>query len=311
MRRACVSVVVVMCACGEVSKSSTPDAASDGVDASTPIDAAIQIDSVSPRCNANSAFGSPAPISEINTAASEEFAHLSSDELTMYFSSTRSGAGGYDIFMATRSTRTEAWGDIVAVAGLNTANSERHPILTRDGLVLYAMIGELPNRDIGVATRSTITDAFTALEAATINTDQNDEAGTILPDHSAIWFSSNRTGNDELYRAPWTGVRFSDPVAISRANDPASNDADPVVTPDELTLFFASNRAGADFDVWTATRTRVENEFGAPVSLQAVNTGNLDVPTWVSADGCVLYTMQGTGSTGASPYDLFVSTRGM
>ena len=302
MLTARVVVLTMVCACGDVS---------DGMkmDATVPSDG-----SASPRCNPDSPFGAPVPISEINTAASEEGADLSADELTMYFSSTRTGTlGGYDIFMATRPTRTAPWGNIVAVTGVNTAGgNERFPMVTGDGLTMYAMIGVTPNYEIGIAARTSTAAAFSALAvAATINGGSNDEGGTILPDQRAIWFSSNRSGQDDLYRAPRSGGQFGNPLLVSGTdlNDPSAEDSQPAVTPDELTLFFSSARMGGvgGNDIWMARRRSVADGFDVPVNVQTVNTTGIDVPTWVSADGCVLYIF--TGPAGA--YDLSVATRGM
>jgi hypothetical protein len=82
-----------------------------------------------------------------------------------------------------------------------------------------------------------------------------------------------------------------------------------VATSDELTLFFSSDRPGGsgNHDIWMARRTSVANGFDAPVNQQTVNTTDIEFPSWVSADGCVLYLTRGPASTS----DLFVATRGM
>lgn len=101
--------------------------------ADAPTDAAVQ----QPRCNPTASFGAPVAITEINTGgARDESASLSPDELTVYFSSNRTGTlGGYDIFMATRASKTAMWSNIVPVTGVNTA----------DGLTMYATAGSNPN----------------------------------------------------------------------------------------------------------------------------------------------------------------------
>jgi hypothetical protein len=84
-----------------------------------------------------------------------------------------------------------------------------------------------------------------------------------------------------------------------------------VVAPDELTLFFASNRRAdpnrTDTDIWMARRSSVADGFDAPMQLDQLNTENADVPTWVSADGCVLYITSGQNLA----YGIYVATRGM
>jgi hypothetical protein len=151
MRKTYVLVVAIMSACGSVS-GSMPDA-------SSPIDGPP-----TPRCNPNSRFGAPLPISEVNTDKSEEFAYLSPDEKTMYFSSDRPGTlGRCDIFKATRSMVDAPWGNVVPVPGVNTsAGNERRPMVTADGKTMYALIEVSSDHAIGIATRIGMTATFTS-----------------------------------------------------------------------------------------------------------------------------------------------------
>src|SRR6185436_13172284 len=67
-------------ACGDVkAPSGLPDA---------PLDAAQR------RCDPGKAFGTPVPVSELNTTAAEGVPYLSLDELTITFGSTRPGGLG-------------------------------------------------------------------------------------------------------------------------------------------------------------------------------------------------------------------------
>jgi hypothetical protein len=297
--------LLAICACSHVAAEQRIDAASsDGAPDSAP----------ALRCNPSSPFGAPMAISEINTDASEEGAYLSPDELTMYFSSNRSGTlGGYDIFMATRPTRTAPWRDIVPVTGVNTSTgNERRPMVAGDELTMYAEIGVSPNVELGIATRRSVDLAFTSLAAAaTINGGSNDISGTIIPDQSAIWFSSIRTGNYELYRALRSSGQFAAPRLVdgTNINVAAAVDTNPVVTPDERTLYFSSTRPGGDggLDIWLARYNSVTNGFDAPENLGTVNTDGTEAPSWVSDDGCVLLLFGGP----TSDYDLYVATRGM
>jgi Tol biopolymer transport system component len=295
MRRVYVLVAAMMCACGQVDAPELP------------------------RCNPDSPFGTPVPIAEINTAASDEFAYLSPDELTMYFSSTRTDSpatlGGYDIFKATRPNLNAPWENILPVSGVNTSGgNERRPMVTGDGATMYALIGNLPDRDIGIATQRGTTAAFTSFTVAAVSSvGFDDDPGTILPDHHAIWFSSNRSGNDEIYSAPGSGAELGTAVLVSgvNVNDPGADETYPVVTPDELTLFFSRNRRGgaAGYEILVATRANAADPFDGVEIVQAVSAAPFNVATWVSADGCVLYTMSGPMQGG--PYDVFVATRGM
>src|SRR5688572_5179417 len=118
MPKARIMMLAAVCACSPVPAPELgvdANAQIDGpiaLDASTPTDALSSADAHTPgntpapaRCDPNAEFGAPVAITRINTAASDEFAFLSHDELTMYFSSDRSGTS-YDIFQVTRQDRT-------------------------------------------------------------------------------------------------------------------------------------------------------------------------------------------------------------
>lgn len=309
MLRAYVLAIVLGFGCGSVNDS--PDTR---IDAHTWSDAP-QPDTRAPRCNPSAPFGAPMPMSSLNTADYDESARLSPDELTVYFSSTRAGGpGGWDLWMATRSDTGTMFGDASAIPGANTAALERGPTITADGLALYALVGASPNYDIGVATRSSLQDSFGSLSALTQpNGAMNDADPYVLPSGAALYFASDRSGNDELYRSPKSAAGFSAPSLVTGVDVmTSSNEANPVVSPDELVLYFGSDRAGGsgNYDIYRASRTSTADGFGAAVNLSSLNTGGLEVPTWVSADDCEIYLTRLVANPGSN-YDLYVAMRGM
>src|SRR5215475_4644918 len=97
------------------------DSSADGPDATT-----------QPRCSPTAAFGHPVALMSLNTANNEEQAKLSPDELTVYFSRD-DGSGNYDIYQATRASKTAAFGGVAPVPGVNTPAEDREPQVTADG----------------------------------------------------------------------------------------------------------------------------------------------------------------------------------
>ena len=78
-------------------------------------------------------FGKVANLSSINTAASEDAAALTDDGLTLYFSSGRAGgAGGQDIYVATRPNTRSDFYQPVPVTDLNTNANETDFMLVYD-----------------------------------------------------------------------------------------------------------------------------------------------------------------------------------
>lgn len=272
---------------------------------------------VDTRCDPTATFGTPIPLTSLNTTANAEAAHLSPDELTIYFSSTRPGGmGGSDIYEAMRTSTHGDFGNVKAVIGVNTTADERSPSVTADGLSMFAMSGPSDGSAyrITLATRNNTSAQFSALlPVAAVNSTAKYGAPYILPKGDVLYLASKpSTGSYyALYKSMKTNGVFSSPALVDGIdlNSP-SDKAGPVVTPDELTLFFSGDRSGTpgDEDIYEATRPTIEVEFGAPVSLTALNTpANIERPNWISPDGCNLYFTRSDPNLG---FQLYVATRG-
>ena len=90
---------------------------------------------------------------------------LTADELTIvWHSSNRPGsAGGVDLWLATRPSMDEPFGNIRPIDEVNTSNHETGPYLLADGLTLYFTAenrDEYPGVNTFKATRSSLTDTF-------------------------------------------------------------------------------------------------------------------------------------------------------
>ncbi|HEX3479577.1 MAG TPA: hypothetical protein VHT91_31355 [Kofleriaceae bacterium] len=290
--------------CGRVQSNPGPaDAAGDAAGDARP-----------PRCNPTAAFGKPVALTALDTSADDEHADLSADELTIYFSSTRpGGAGGFDLYQATRSSTSEPFGNVIPVQGINTSGDERVPRMSANGLSLYAMIAAstFPGLHIALATRPNVTVAFSAMRTvANVNNATNSADPYLLPSGSAMYLASDLAGNPGLYRSVKVNGAFSTPTLVPGLNlDTPAVENNPVVTPDELTLFFGSTRPGGTgaYDIYEAQRAHVADGFGAPVELKGLNTSAADVPNWISPDGCNLYFTRQEPNVG---YQLYLASRG-
>ncbi len=312
-------VVLGLCACGEVTDpNKLPDAPlqQDGSNGDADIDAP-PVDAPPPRCDPSKPFGAPTPVTQLNSNAQDLAPWLTADELTVYFASTRAGGvGGFDIYTATRASRSDVWGAPALVAGVNTINNEMRPTLTGDGLTMYAEqeTNGGPTRQIAVATRSSTSASFSALsQVAALNDADIDASPYVLPDHSALYMTSRRGGanNIQVYRATRTNSVFGTPALVAGTMlDVFDDHISVALTPDELTLYFASSRTGGlgGIDVWVATRTSLALGFGTPAAVTAVNGANNDTPFWISADNCVMYMTQIVGTTAAFNR-IFVATK--
>jgi hypothetical protein len=295
-----LACVLVAAGCGNVG-TTRPDSRS--------------IDVVPPRCSPTAAFGTLTPLTALNTSTNDENARLSPDELTLYFDSTRAGGpGGFDVYVSTRAATSDPFGAPELLAGVNTTRNERDVTVTGDGLTLYADTFNGTDYDLSMATRTDTQSAFSALSLVpSVNgaSGVNDANPFVLPDGSAIYFGSDRGGNYDIYRAARNGSSFDAPVAVTGTNLAiTSQEIVAALTPDELTMLFASDRPGGlgNLDIYVTTRASRSVGFDTPVALTALNSTDIDIPNWISADGCVLYFTRHSSITG---YDLYVTTRGM
>jgi WD40-like Beta Propeller Repeat len=266
-----------------------------------PIDAPRIVDSAdaapAARCSPTGAFGSAINLgSAVNTAANEATPRLSPDELTIVFSRLNAD-GTWDLYTASRTSATEAFGVASVMASLNSVYTDVWPTLTPDSLGIYfntdrnnSMTG---NEDVFYAGRAAATDDFDAPAIAS-GFELNDNQPYVAGDGLAVYFSSatrpETTGGADLFYAPidGSGNVGAGQVLIGAVNTPAYEQV-PVVTPDELTLFFCRSN-GTDNDIYTASRSSMSSPWGAGSAVPGYATvGVEEVPAWISPDGCDLY----------------------
>jgi hypothetical protein len=289
-------VALALCsACGADSASTDAAVVGDV----TSIDTAT-IDGRLPTCAA-STFTTSAAVSPLNSAGNETFLRLSNDELTAYFARQNPDEV---VQVATRPSTTAPFSAPapLPITGNGTLETTS-PTVTADGLTMYftsSRTGTLGARDIWRATRTVTTTNFGTItrddELSSVSA-ENDVF--VLPDHSAIYFSSNRgDAIYRIYRAERQGATFAPPEAVL-AEAPASVSR-VVVAPDELTLFYST---GADLRLSTRASTTVSWLPGADI--MAIDSTSNDFPYWISPDLCRLY----YGSNRSGDYDFRVAVR--
>jgi hypothetical protein len=263
-----------------------------------------------PACDPTKAFGTPAPVTGLDTPASEGDARLTHDELTVYFTRGPSadagvdgGTGLTDLFFATRSTTTDPFGAATPITALNTTSYEASPSPTGDDLTLYYTTdkGGLATGywDVIAATRNTTADAWgnpsSLLGVSDAGSEQLDVY--VLASNLVLYFTSNSSTNNypfHLYRASraTTGDTFAvDTSGLLNTINTGNRDRFPVVTPDELTLYFGTDRSGgSDYDIYVSKRASKAVAFGAKTDVTELSTTtDSEVPNWISDDGCRIY----------------------
>jgi hypothetical protein len=277
----------------------------------TRIDTAIVDDAPAPapRCSRTGRFTTVMPLASLNAIGSVGAAHPSSDELTLWFSGLLpGGAGGADIYQASRTLTSLPYGDVAPVPGVNTGGDESHPHMRPDGLWIFgdSTPPGAPTGHIALATRTTTAVDFGPLQAlARVNSTAIDSDLYVLPGEDVLYFTSNRTGKYALYRSARVGGAFSEAALVRGVDlDAADDKGNPVVTPDELTLFFYSNRENSSrFDAYQARRSTTADDFSTPRALDELNSSDSSTaPSWISADDCVLYFTRATPNVGGQIY---------
>ncbi|MFV2067113.1 MAG: hypothetical protein ACC645_09050, partial [Pirellulales bacterium] len=205
---------------------------------------------------------------EVNTDSSEVAPALSTDRLTLYFGSNRSGAfGKTDLYMATRSDTASPFGTVTNLGlGVNSPEADNHPVISSDGLTLLfnsKRSGGQGGQDIYVATRADTSQSFGDVVnlGPRVNSDANEVAPALSADGLTLYYHSNRPGGfggDDLYVA--TRVTTSDTFRNARNLGPGinseKNEQAPAVFPDRGRLLFASDRPAGQggLDVYMAQR---------------------------------------------------------
>lgn len=230
-------------------------------------------------------WGTPVPLTALNSLALETDPAISTDGLELFFTSNRAGAGGADLWHTTRPSLGAPFASPTIVNELSTADDEYAPELSGDGLTLYFRRGG----DILRAVRATRTSAFDAvmvdaeLSSADFDTNpaisDNGLFASVTLEPTAI--------QRELYlyarasaTAPWGAPR-----QLTELSTPGSESA-ASLRDDGLELWFHSDRdlgPGNATDLYVATRASVVDLFVAtPVT--ELNTAGVESDPSLTGD---------------------------
>ena len=215
----------------------------------------------SSRTSVGGPWSPPVNVSAVNTTDGETTPEVSSDGLTLCFSSNRpGGAGGNEIYCTTRGSRSAAWGAPVHVPELGTPDGEFAPTASADGLymIFSSTRPGVGNFDLYETSRGSAGAPWGAavlissLDTVDVETDPFfDSSETVL------FFSTDRPGGAGGWDI-WIAVRpsssapFAPPTPVTELNSTAS-DSDSWLSPDFRTIYFSSNRNGST-DLFMATR---------------------------------------------------------
>jgi Tol biopolymer transport system component len=254
----------------------------------------------------------PGSSSSVNTAVNDGCPILNPYDNSLYMASARTGgAGGLDIWIAPWTG--DGWGEPVnAGPAINTSADEFCPAPSRGNRLLFVrrngtntdifVSKRLPNQGFGAAQRlPTGSDAINSpAEEWSPSLFETDDGREVL------YFSSTREGRQRIYYS----VNFGPAQLASGGVNTSSevNDARPNVRHDGLEIVWDSNRFGTlgGQDIWTATRSSVDEPWGSAVHLEnGINSTANDTRASLSWDGTRL--VFGSGRSGGG--DIYTATR--
>jgi len=223
---------------------------------------------VSTRATTDDAWGTPVKLGPpVNSSGLEILPIISTDGLSLYFTSLRAGGYGVlDMWVTTRETIDDDWGEPSNLGPkVNGPNDDVVTSISFDGLVLYFYSRNRPGGyggyDIWVSTRQT-KDADWGEPmnlGPTINSSSNDSCPYIPADGLSMFFYSKRPGGFGDYDLYMTKRATIDddwgiPVNLGPTINSSAFDYTATILPDGSTLYFTSDRPGGvgGSDIWQA-----------------------------------------------------------
>jgi Tol biopolymer transport system component len=193
-----------------------------------------------------SSFGAPDLISVLNSAQNEENATLSTDGLTIYFTSDRSGATN-----VYRSDRPDLASPFAAPTRLDALGVLEGPELSADGTELFGSRRAASSdlyRVTDFASSSPVSQRLTS-----ISDDTRDEFfPTLTADGLTIYYEISGMHIHRAHRAAIGDAFIDDGLEATFAS--AEDDTDPSISHDGYTFMFSSLRSGASFDLFISQR---------------------------------------------------------
>ena len=202
----------------------------------------------------------------VNSSVEERAPSVSSDGLELYFHSNRPGGqGGTDLWVTTRATVSDPWGEPVNLGPTVNTADDRNPDISADGLSLYFASnrpGGYGDTDFWVTTRITKNAEWgTPVHlGSTVNSSYAERQPTISADGLWLFFNDYSNprpggyGGEDIWMTtrPTPEGDWGPPVNLGPTVNTPYSDIGPDISYDGRTLFFSSNRLGGSgaWDLW-------------------------------------------------------------
>jgi hypothetical protein len=208
--------------------------------------------------------------------------------------------------------REKPFGTPALVAGLDGSVFAAAPRLSPDELVIYfttlTTIDGSVTGDLMRAKRASRDAPFEpATLIASLNSPEHDNDPTVASDDLSLWFSSSRSGNNEI----WVATRaspaadFASPTLVPGVGGPTS-EMHAFYRAAGSELWLTSDRSEAGIDIYVAKKE--DGSFSTPVLVPALSTPAFDVQPALTEDG-LLVVLASTRDGGAGGFDLWLARR--
>lgn len=284
-------------------------------------------------CDPSKPFDPPVPVNGLASGTDyKAAARFLPDERTVYFNIAgfdggRLQATDYysNIYTSSRASTTSGFASPQVVNSLSTALPSEGPTVTADGTTIFFTRYDdtFVRGQIWTASAATPSEPFTAPSPVPglVNAGNSQGDPYVLPDGTALYFVSDRSGDPLIWRASRVNGELTNVQRVAGLQTGSDRLGSPVVTPDELTIYWASSPRVSNgpvviVDIYVATRNDTTSPFSNRHAVSELNTPQLgESPSFVSADGCRLYytsslVTYGKGSTVDNfKGDVYVATK--
>lgn len=269
----------------------------------------------------------------INSAFQENTPSISSDGLSLYFSSNRPCGEGDTVLDANVWAARRSAGDMPWQIQCLRINADGYidsaPDLSPDGFWLY-FVSDRPGstgiqRDIWVSRRADVRDDQGWSAPRNLNTPVNTNAPEIgssyfvtrearyfrLLPKQKLMFGRPTSGNFDIWEVNMLDdLPFGDASRVDELSTQEFWESGPSVSPDGLEVFFHRSVPNGPFDIYISTRREPDLPWSTPVNLGVpVNTPTTsDAGPSRSLDGKMLY-FESNRPGGFGGSDIWVSTR--
>jgi hypothetical protein len=154
----------------------------------------------STRTSRTAAWSSPVHVNELCSTVADGSPNQT-DPLTILIDTNRAGATLLDVFIATRTQPTGAFGSPVAIDELNSPQSEGNPMFGAGTLSVYFDSNRSGGGELYIATRASTSEPFGApSRISELGSTGNEADAWISPDGRTLYFTSDRDGTLRLWQ---------------------------------------------------------------------------------------------------------------